>query len=88
MKKHDITASEIQKKLEKQGVEISLKTVRWRLGESEGKFLKEIQKPLLSEKHQAKRLQWAKKHKNFDWKKVIFTDESTFQLFQSNRKVW
>jgi transposase len=88
MKKHDITAGEIQKKLEKQGVEISSRTVRRRLGESGGKFLKEIQKPLLSEKHQAKRLQWAKNHKNFDWKKVIFTDESTFQLFQSNRKVW
>src|SRR4051794_17563777 len=62
--------------------------VRRHLGESGGKFMKETQKPLLSEKHQAKRLQWAKKHENFDWKKVIFTDESTFQLFQSNRKVW
>jgi hypothetical protein len=45
MKKHDITAGEIQKKLEKQGVEISTRTVRRRLGESGGKFLKEIQKP-------------------------------------------
>ena len=88
MKKHDITISEIQKKLKKQGVEISSRTVRWHLDESGGKFLKEIQKPLLSEKHQAKRLQWAKKHKNFNWKKVIFTDENTFQLFQSNRKIW
>ncbi|GES99796.1 IS630 family transposase [Rhizophagus clarus] len=47
-----------------------------------------ISKPLLSEKHRVNRLKWAKNHKNFDWKKVIFTDESTFQLFQSNRKVW
>lgn len=88
MKKHDITAAEIQQKLDKQGVEVSKTTVRRRLGESGGKFIKEISKPLLSENHMVKRLQWAKKHKKFDWKRVIFTDESTFQLFQSNRKVW
>ena len=67
---------------------VSSRTVRRRLNESGGKFVKKISKPLLSEQHRIKRLQWAKKHKNFDWKKVIFTDESTFQLFQSNRKVW
>jgi Transposase/DDE superfamily endonuclease len=88
MKKHDITATEIQNKLEKQGVEVSARTIRHRLSESGDKFVKEISKPLLSEKHQAIQLQWAKKHKKFDWKNVIFTDESTFQLFQSNRKVW
>lgn len=87
-KKHNITSTEIQKELEKQGIEVSSRTIRRRLGEFGGKFVREIQKPLLSEKHRANRLQWAKKHKNFDWKQVIFTDESTFQLYQSNRKVW
>jgi hypothetical protein len=33
-------------------------------------------------------LQWAKKHNNFDWNKVVFTDESTFLLNQPTRKVW
>ncbi len=88
MKKHNITASEIQRELKKQGVEVSSRTIRRRLGESGGKFVKEVSKPLLSEKHRANRLQWAKKHKKFDWNRVIFTDESTFQLYQSNRKVW
>ncbi|GBB95132.1 hypothetical protein RclHR1_24820003 [Rhizophagus clarus] len=88
MKKHDITSTEIQQKLEKQGVTVSSRTIRRRLGESGGKFVKETFKPLLSEKHRANRLKWAKKHQKFDWKQVIFTDESTFQLFQSNRKVW
>ena len=87
-KKHDITSTEIQQKLEKKGVTVSSRTVRRRLGESGGKFVKEISKPLLSKQHRIKRLQWAKKHKNFDWKQVIFTDKSTFQLYQSNRKVW
>ncbi|GBC00286.1 hypothetical protein RclHR1_03800002 [Rhizophagus clarus] len=87
-KKHDITSTEIQQKLEKKDVTVSSRTIRHRLVESGGKFVKEISKPLLSEQHRIKRLKWAKKHKNFDWNKVIFTDESTFQLFQSNRKVW
>lgn len=88
MKKHNITSKEIQRELEKKGVEVSARTIRQRLGESGGKFVKEVSKPLLSEKHRANRLKWAKKHKNFDWNRVIFTDESTFQLYQSNRKVW
>jgi transposase len=86
--KHNITATQIQNKLEKQGVAVSARTIRRRLGEFGGKFVREISKPLLSERHRVSRLKWARKHKNFDWEKVIFTDESTFQLFQSNRKVW
>lgn len=87
-KKHDVTSNEIQKKLEKKGVKVSSRTVRRRLGEFGGKFKKEISKPLLSERHRKNRFKWAKEHKNFDWEKVIFTDESSFQLYQSNKKVW
>jgi transposase len=88
MNNHDITSGEIQQELEKRGITISSRTVRRRLSESGGKFSKEIPKPLLSEKHRAKRLEWAIEHQNFDWNRVIFTDESTFQLFRSNKKVW
>jgi hypothetical protein len=31
-------------------------------------------------------LQWAKKHRNLDWNQVIFTDESTFQLYLPKEK--
>jgi len=86
--KHDITSTEIQWKLEKKGVEVSVQTIRRCLRESGEKFVKEIAKPLLSEKHRANRLKWAKIYQNFDWNKVIFTDESTFQLYHSNRKIW
>ena len=79
-------ATEIKKNMEEQGVEISISTVRWRLREAGGKFTNEISKPLLTEEHWKKQLQWAKKHKNFDWSQVIFTDESTFQLFTSKKK--
>jgi len=50
--------------------------------------MNKIPKPLLTEKHWKNRLQWAKAHRNFDWNKVIFTDESTFQLNQSIGKAW
>ncbi|CAI2186031.1 13179_t:CDS:2 [Funneliformis geosporum] len=76
-KEHNITTIQIQEKMEERGVGISVETVS-----------NEISKPLLKEDHRKKRLQWAKKHKNFDWNQVIFTDESTFQLYTSKKKVW
>jgi len=42
-------------------------------------------KPLLSEKNKKARFLWAKEHRDLteeDWKKVIFSDESPFTLFQ------
>jgi len=54
MKKHDIISAKIQKKLEKQGIEISSRIVRQYLGKFEGKFIKEIQKPLLFKKYRVK----------------------------------
>jgi hypothetical protein len=87
-KEHNITAVEITKKLEKRNVEISVDTVKRRLREAGGKHTNEILKPLLTGNHQARRLQWAKAHQNFEWNRVIFTDESTFQLYSSKKKVW
>ena len=55
--KHDITSDKIKQELEKQGIKISSRIVKWHLNKSSGKYLKEISKPLLSEKHQAKQLQ-------------------------------
>jgi transposase len=46
-------------------------------------------KPYLSKKHRQKRLQFARKYKEWtaeDWKKVVWTDESKFTLFYSNRR--
>lgn len=87
-KEHDITSAQIQQNMEQRGVEISGRTIRRRLHEAGGKYTNAISKPLLKEKHRGNRLEWAKRHQNFDWNKVIFTDESTFQLFQQKRKVW
>src|SRR5215470_18790718 len=82
------TSYGIQQEMENRGVEISARTVRRRLHEAGGTYSKPLCKPLLTEKHQMQRLIWAKKHKKFDWNKVIFTDESTFYLNQPIRKTW
>jgi hypothetical protein len=74
--------------MEERGVEISVATVKRRLREAGGKHTNEILKPLLTDNHREKRLRWAKDHQNFDWNQVIFTDESTFQLYSSKKKVW
>lgn len=87
-KDENATSSKIQQKMEEKGVEISARTIRRRLQEAKGKYSRPILKPLLTEKHRHQRLNWAKKHKNFDWNKVIFTDESTFYLNQPIGKTW
>jgi transposase len=84
----DITAAEIQSNMKKRKVEISVNTIRRRLQENGGKYAIKLSKPLLSNMHQKKRLQWAKQLKDYDWNRVIFSDESSFYLYQRKRKVW
>jgi len=46
-------------------------------------------KPKLTEKHKKTRLAWAKKHETWtsdDWRKVIWSDESKFNLLNSDGK--
>ena len=46
-----------------------------------------LRKPLISEANQKKRLQFAREHKDWtleQWKKVMWSDESRFTLFQSD----
>jgi transposase len=87
-KDENATSSKIQQEMEKKGVDITARTVRRRLHEAGGTYSSPLLKPLLSEKHRNQRLIWAKKHKNFDWRKVLFTDESTFYLNRPAGKTW
>jgi len=48
-------------------------------------------KPLLTDAHKQKRLEWAKDHADWsadNWKAVIFSDESKFNLFGSDGHSW
>ena len=59
-KEYNITAIQIQEKIEERGVRLSVEIVRRRLHKSGEKFSNKISKPLLKEDHQKKRVQWAK----------------------------
>ena len=67
---------------------VSARTVRRYLKESG--YLKLLPEPIpmLTRSHMQKRLNWCYKYRNFDWNKVVLTDESYFQMFRSKVKQW
>src|SRR6185369_10602063 len=82
------TAVAVQKKLRTDDeVIISSNTVRRVLRRHGYEARVKRKRPLLMEKHRKKRLNFAKEHKDWtidDWSKVIWSDESKFQLFGSD----
>jgi len=44
--------------------------------------------PFLTAIHKQHRVEWATKYKNQNWKQVVFSDETTFQMFQNTQKVF
>jgi len=82
------TAIAIKKKLRiDDNIDISVRTVRRTLHKHGLVARVKKKKPLLTKKHRQKRLDFAKKHQSWtveDWSKVIWSDESKFQLFGSD----
>lgn len=75
------------------GVKISDQTVRNRIHEAGFKAMMPIKKPYLTKKHMKRRLEFAKKYANMPmtfWKKVLWSDESKFNLKASDgiQRVW
>lgn len=73
------------------GVNISTTTVKRRLNAAGifGRIARK--KPFLTASHICARLQWARLHELWsedDWNKVLFTDESKFEIFGGNRRVY
>ena len=70
---------------------ISRTTVKRRLRESGLHGQVAARKPLLRRGNKQKRFVWAKKHKEWtldQWKSVLWSDESKFEIFGSNRCVF
>jgi len=44
--------------------------------------------PMLTQQHKNARVQWAIKHKNDDWSRIIFIDETCYQLFRNTIRRW
>ena len=68
---------------------VSVATVKRRLGEAGLKGRVAAKKPLLRAVNRKKRLEWAKTHLTWtmeQWKSVLWTDESKFEIFGSRRR--
>ena len=77
--------------MESCGVQCSSRTVRRRLGKVglHGRVARK--KPLLTLSHKQVRLKWARERVNWtlsDWHKIIWSDESKFNLFGSDGRVY
>jgi hypothetical protein len=81
------SAGQIACRLSRKGIKISETTLRRRFKEAGVQSMKPASKPLLTNDHIRKRLQWAIKHKDVDWNQIVFTDESSFNMKQVIRRV-
>lgn len=73
------------------GVRVSSRTVRNRLCEVGLNARRPRKKPLLTKKMRLQRLEWAREHEGWTknmWNKVIFSDESKFNLHGSDGKTY
>lgn len=75
------------------GISVSPETIRRTLKNNGLSSKKKIKKPCITPKQAKARLAFAKKHLHwdyFDWKKIIFSDESKYNLHGSdgNKRVW
>ena len=92
LKNRKLTAPEIRLQLQVDNSKLpSLTTVKTRLLSFglQGRVAR--RKPLLRPENVKKRLQWAKRYLSFsldDWSKVLWTDESQFQIFGNRRRMF
>lgn len=88
MTKECTTAVQLQKSLKtSDNIEVSTNTVRRALKRNGLVARVKRKKPLLSKKHREKRLKFAKRYKDWtinEWSKIVWSDESKFQIFGSD----
>ena len=84
----EVSSSQLSQYMKDCFLDISPRTICRRLAEAGFRYGVPIRKPLLTEDHIKVRFQWAMDHRNFDFSKVIFTDETTFLLFSMKRRIW
>ncbi|GET03812.1 hypothetical protein GLOIN_2v1482460 [Rhizophagus clarus] len=87
---HFTTASEIKAQLEEKnsGLEISVWSIRRELKNLGFVSVRPRKVPLLTQKAKENRLSWARDYVNYNWKKVVFSDETTIQMFCNTISAW
>ncbi|KAG1438246.1 hypothetical protein G6F55_013975 [Rhizopus delemar] len=86
------SATKVAKELEKDtGRKVSAETVCRTLRKTGLGAIEKPKKPLLSAKNIRKRLSWCMAHKDWtidDWKRVIWSDETKINRFNSDGRTW
>ena len=87
---HFTTAGEIKSQLEEKysELEVSERTIRRELKNLGFVSMHPRRVPLLTQKAKENRLSWAHEHLNYNWKKVVFSDETTIQMFCNTLPAW
>lgn len=83
-----MTSKQIAHTMHKKGVKVSHDTVNRRLKERNCRYGAVLKKPLLKTFHIERRLIFAQENFDRDWSRVIFTDESTFELSFGVTRAW
>jgi transposase len=83
-----ISSKTIASKLKDIDIDISRSTVSRHLVSLGYKNALPLSTPMLTPAHKQKRIEWAQKHKDDNWRKTLFSDETSFQLFRNTIKHW
>lgn len=87
-----LTAPEIAAEINRSRMNpVSVSTVKSRFNKAGLYGRITVKKPLLRPQNKKKRLEWAKQHRHCaisDWNKVLWSDESKFEIFGSKRRVF
>ncbi|CAF4121092.1 unnamed protein product, partial [Rotaria magnacalcarata] len=78
----------VQKLLHDRDLNVSRWTVQCQLKRMGYKSALPYRTSMLTQKHKEARVQWAIQHKDDDWSRTIFTDETSYQLFRNTIRRW
>ena len=87
---HYTTTTEMKTILEEkyQDLEVSERTIRRELSNLGYVATLPRKVPLLTQQAKINRLSWAQDHVRYNWKKVVFSDETTIQMFRNTILAW
>ena len=83
-----MSTQQIANSMANKGVIVSRVTVSRRLKDHGLRFKPLVKKPLLNKTHIENRLIWATENVDWDWARVIFSDESRFELSFGATRAW